>query len=123
MKFQNSQDKSIENDNNTSIKNLFRSTVNLRAGGEFTIPDTDVKLRAGYANLPSPYKGDPSSFARQYLTFGAGYTIDNTLDLDVTYIKGWNDNYEYLYGGASSGSRIDEKVKSNNLMFTISYRF
>lgn len=123
MKFENSQDEAIENDNNTAIKNLFRSTVNLRAGAEFTIPETDLKLRAGYANLPSPYKGDPSSFAQQYLTFGAGYTIDNTLDLDVAYMRGWTNNYDYLYGGEADGTRIDEKIKTNNLMFTVSYRF
>jgi long-subunit fatty acid transport protein len=123
MKFENSQDQNTESDSNRKIKDLFRATLNLRGGGEFTVPGTELKLRAGYAILPSPYKGDPASYARQLLTCGAGYTIDNTVTLDATYMRGWYENYEYLYGGNSSGTRIDDKVKSNNVMVTLLYKF
>jgi long-subunit fatty acid transport protein len=123
MKFKNSQDQNAEADANRSIKELFRTTLNLRGGGEFLVPGTELRLRAGYAILPSPYKDDPASYARQLLTCGVGYTIDNSVTLDATYMRGWSDNYEYLYGGSSSGTRIDEKVKSNNVMVTLLYRF
>jgi long-subunit fatty acid transport protein len=123
MKFENSQDQNTERDSNKRIKELFRSTLNLRGGGEFLVPGTELRLRAGYAILPSPYKGDPASYARQLLTCGAGYTIDNTITLDVTYMRGWHENYEYLYGNSVNETRIDDKIKSNNVMVTLSYKF
>jgi long-subunit fatty acid transport protein len=123
MKFENTQDQNAEIDANRRIKELFRPTVNLRGGGELLVPGTELRLRAGYAILPSPYKDDPTSYARQLFTCGIGYTIDNTVTLDATYIRGWNENYEYLYGGYSSGTRIDDTITSNNVMLTLLYRF
>jgi long-subunit fatty acid transport protein len=105
---------------NADIKNLFRATTNLRAGAEYTIPEQGVCLRAGFAYQPSPYDGDPSSFAQKYVTGGIGFAVESTVFIDVAYAHGWWDTYHVNY---DQTSRTDEKVKTDNLLFNVSYRF
>jgi long-subunit fatty acid transport protein len=105
---------------NTDIKNLFRATTNLRAGAEYTIPEPGVRLRAGFAYQPSPYEGDPSSFAQKYITGGIGFAVESSVFIDVAYAHGWWDTFHVNY---DETSRTDEKVKTDNLLFNLSYRF
>jgi long-subunit fatty acid transport protein len=107
-------------DLNLEIKDLFRSTVNLRGGAEYTIPGADVSLRGGFIYNPSPYKDDPSSFAQKYITGGIGFAVESTVFIDVAYAHGWWDTFHVNY---DQTSRTDEKVKTDNLLFNVSYRF
>jgi len=105
---------------NADIKNIFRATTNLRGGLEYTIPDTDLRLRGGFAYQPSPYNGDPSSFAQKYITGGIGFAVQSAVYIDVAYAHGWWDTFHVNY---DQTSRTDEKIKTDNLLFNISYRF
>ncbi len=105
---------------NTDIKTIFRPTLNLRAGGEYEIPGGDVKLRAGFMYLPSPYDGDPSDFAQKYITGGLGFMVDQSILVDVGYAYGMWDTFHQIYAGTYTSV---EHIKTHNLVSTVSYRF
>jgi hypothetical protein len=110
---------------NLEIKDQFRPTVALRGGAEYTIPGADVSLRGGFIYNPSPYKDDPSSFAQKYITTGIGFAVQSSIFIDVAYAHGWWDTYHVNYQNypGDQSSRTDESIKTNNLLFGISYRF
>jgi long-subunit fatty acid transport protein len=105
---------------NTTIKEIYRPTVNLRVGGEVRIPDTDLFLRAGYMYLPSPYDGDPSSFDRKYITGGAGFRVDRSVSVDIAYAHGSWETYRQIYSGVNTDL---EAVTTHNLKGTVSFLF
>jgi long-subunit fatty acid transport protein len=105
---------------NTDIKQIFRQTLNLRGGAEYQLPSADVRLRAGYMFLPSPYKGDNSDFAQKYLTAGVGITLDPTIIIDVAYARGTWDTFRQIYSGAYTDK---ESVTTNNIVSTVTFRF
>ena len=105
---------------NADIKSLFRATTNLRAGAEYTIPATDLRLRGGFVYHPSPFDGDPSSFAQKYITGGIGFAVESSVFIDVAYAHGYWDTFHVNYDPTS---RTDESVTTNNVLFTITYRF
>jgi long-subunit fatty acid transport protein len=105
---------------NTDIKTLFRSTLNLRAGAEYQIPATDVRVRGGYMYLPSAYAGDGSDFAQKYLTAGVGFALDQMVLIDVGYAYGRWDTFRQIYAGAWT---TVEEIKTHNLVSTVSFRF
>ena len=112
---------------NADIKQLFRPTANIRVGAEYSFSDAGVHLRGGFAYLPSPYTDDPTSFAQKFVTAGIGFTIENTMGIDLGYSHGFWDtkhiNYgDYdLLGNPTSGTQ--ETVNTNNFITTVSYRF
>jgi long-subunit fatty acid transport protein len=105
---------------NTEIKDLFRPTVNLRGGAEYEFPASGLRLRGGFAYLPSPFRGDPSSYAQKYITGGLGFVIQNSIALDFGYAYGFWETYHVNY---NSTSTTFEKITTHNLMTTVSYRF
>jgi len=119
MEFRNTDNQTLL-DFNTQIKQEFRQTVNLRVGGEYEFPEIGLRLRAGYAFLPSPYDGDPSSFARKYITGGIGLIIDNSVAIDIGYAHGNWDTFIYNYDASST---VQESITTNDLIGTVSYRF
>ena len=106
--------------NNTEIKSLFRSTTNLRAGVEYEVPNSDVRLRGGFIYRPSPFEGDPISFAQKYFTGGIGFAVQRSIFIDIAYAHGFWDTFHVNYDRTS---RTNESIKTNNLLLAISYRF
>jgi long-subunit fatty acid transport protein len=118
----------LENDpdvGNSVLKNLFRATTNLRGGAEYQIPTTGLRLRAGYMYEPSPYAGDPSSYATKIATAGIGILLQDNVQLDAAAAflsyKTYHNNYSS--SDIVDPSRTDESISSTNVNFTISYRF
>ncbi len=105
---------------NKDIKQIFRPTVNLRAGAEYEIREYGLRLRGGFIYNPSPYEGDPSEFDQKYVTAGLGILLGETTMLDLTYARGWWKTFRTNY---NSTSRVNEDIRTNNLMMTFSYRF
>lgn len=105
---------------NSEIKKLFRSTVNWRAGAEYAIPESDVRLRGGFIYNRSPFDKDPSTFDQKYITGGVGFAVQSSIFIDVAYVYGWWDTYHVNYDRTS---KTEESVTTGNLLFTISYRF
>lgn len=105
---------------NSDIKEIYRPTANFKVGAEYEIPDANIRLRGGYAYLPSPYQGDSSSFAQKYITAGVGFIIENAIAIDIGYAHGFKDSFRYNYDATSTTT---EKIKTNNFIATVTYRF
>ena len=113
----------LENENNL-LKQEFRSTLNYAVGGEFEIPKTELRVRAGYSFKPSAYVGDPSSFGQTTITAGAGVLLQDNVMVDVAAMFGSFKTYHNNYGDAALNlSRTDESISTTNIDLTISYRF
>ncbi len=109
---------------NISLKKNFRSTMNLAAGGEYEIPRTDFRVRAGYAYKPSAFEGDPSSYNQKIITAGAGILLQNNVMFDVGTAIGSMKAFHNNYGSqALSLSRTNETISTTHITFTVSYRF
>lgn len=113
-------------DENRVIRDVFRSTTNLRGGAEVSLLNRGIRLRGGVVYNPSPYKGDPSSRDQIYYTAGIGATVDENVFLNASLAFGkWNtlrDNY-YLSGVSTPPSQTAESVNTNTFNITLSYRF
>ncbi len=105
---------------NPLIRDLLTPTTTLRAGVEYMIPAADLALRAGYFVQPSAFKDDPSSYDRKFLTFGAGFLVQELVTFDFAYARGTWDTHRVHYAG---GPQVEESVKQNSVIFTIGYRF
>ena len=114
-------------DENRVIKSVFRPTTNLRGGAELTLWDFGMKLRGGLVWNPSPYKADEgnTNFDQLYYTGGIGLMVDGNTTLNIAYALGtwktFRDNY-YL-SSIPTPSRTNERVNTNNVNVTLSYRF
>ncbi|HTK81505.1 MAG TPA: outer membrane protein transport protein [Bacteroidota bacterium] len=110
---------------NSDIKQIFRPTLNIRVGGEYSFDA--VHLRGGFAYLPSPYNDDPSSYAQKYVTAGVGFTIENAIGIDFGYSHGFWDTRHVNYGdydiNGNATSETTEQVSTNNFISTIAFRF
>ena len=105
---------------NTDIKTLFRPTANLRGGAEYEFSNAGVRLRGGFVYLPSPFNGDPSSFAQKYITGGLGFIVEDAFAIDIGYAHGFWKTYQINLDGVS---RTDEDISTSNLIGTVTYRF
>lgn len=105
---------------NKDMKDLFRGTVNYRAGAEYDITQAGVRIRGGFIYNPSAFKGDPTDFDQKYYTAGLGFLLSESTMIDVAFAHGWWKTYRYNYAGSP---RLDESVSTNNFGLTFSYRF
>jgi long-subunit fatty acid transport protein len=106
---------------NTDIKELFRATLNWRAGAEYELPGSGVRVRGGFAYNTSPYERDQTSdFDQKYVTAGVGFSLAGYAMLDLAYAHGWwkTDRVNY-----DNSSQVNEDVSTNNFIATFSYRF
>ena len=106
---------------NKDIKEIFRSTLNWRAGMEYEFVQHGVRLRGGFIYNTSPYEMDQTSdYDQKYVTAGLGFLLSGSTMLDVAYARGWwkTDRVNY-----DNTSRVDEDVTTNNFLLTFSYRF
>jgi long-subunit fatty acid transport protein len=112
-------------DLNQNIKDNFKPTLNYHIGLEYEIYQIGLRLRGGFAYMPSPYKGDPSSFDKKIITAGLGYIISDVVAIDLGYGYGFYNTF-HTNGVDPDNLRIavtDEKVKTHNAMITLTYRF
>ena len=109
---------------NISLKKNFRATMNVSVGGEYEIPRTDFRVRAGYAYKPSAFEGDPSSYNQKIVTAGAGVLLQNNVMFDVAAAIGSMKTFHNNYGSQTLGlSRTNETISTTHITFTVSYRF
>ena len=115
---------------NSDFKEIFTSTFNFHVGAEVHIPQTTLRLRGGFAYLPSPYKADQSNNDQKFITGGLGVLVADALMIDVAFAHGfWETshvNYDLnpnFYNSDTPLSETQEKISTNNVMATLSYRF
>lgn len=121
MEFSSGLDPVQRNNNNQEIIELFDNVVNYSFGAEYTLPQLGVKLRGGFMNNQSPFKGDPSEFNRKYITGGLGFATNEAISIDVAYAHGWWENYGDNYD--ANVSRTFQDITDDKLIFNIAYNF
>jgi hypothetical protein len=114
---------------NTEIKTEFQPTANVRVGGEYAVPgitDFGLLLRAGFAYLPTPYKGFPSSYAQKYITGGIGFIFQDAIGLNLAYAHDAFDTQHQIYNDYSdtpASPLTYETVHVSTFLATLTYRF
>ena len=107
-------------DLNDQIADIYRTTLNLRVGGELTFGP--VVARGGFGFYGSPYKSsyENSSANRKVYSLGVGYRTQH-FSLDVGYSLSSRKSTQYLYGYTNSASSL--KTKNSALAMTLGVRF
>ncbi len=117
------------NQQNQYIKDHLSSVFNYNIGAEYTFPLIGLRVRAGYFVQPSPYQGDPFSFAKKYVTAGIGYLTADNVAFDLAYAHGSWDTYGDNYGPYTVNnkvvvvSRTNQTIKDDRIILSITYRF
>jgi len=96
----------------------YRDTLQLRLGGEFSIPVVGIKLRAGYIIDPLPYdpEGVEIETDRQFITAGIGLVTSEILSMDLAYARGfWKESID--------GGTVIKDRTTNRIYLSIGYRF
>lgn len=117
MKFENGSDYSATADKNADIIDLMRSVVNLNAGFEYILRNSNIALRAGLMLMPSPFKDDPSDFDKKFITAGFGYNFSKSSSINFAYVYGWWKDIGDNYG--SNISRTFQDVIFNNFVTSV----
>jgi long-subunit fatty acid transport protein len=85
-------------DLNDRVALLFRSSNNVRIGGEYVLGP--LAMRAGYAYWGSPYRKDVNTgggdLSQQSFSFGLGTRLDN-FSLDVSFVRAFWKSYRSPY--------------------------
>jgi len=105
---------------NTEIKDRFQSTLGFRGGAEYQVPKTVFSLRGGFMLLPSPYKGDPSTFSKKYITGGLGALLEDAVAIDIAYALGCWDSFT---DAPNKGFTVLEKITTHTVYTTLTYRY
>jgi long-subunit fatty acid transport protein len=112
---------------NRVIRNIYQETTNLRGGAEVTLWELGLKLRVGFLWNPSPYKADANNpdFNQLGLTGGIGFMIDEQTSLNIAAALGqWKTfRNNYYLAATPSSSTTSEKISSNSVNVTFSFKF
>jgi hypothetical protein len=112
---------------NSAIKNAFRSTYNLKAGGEIWIKN--IAVRGGYALYGSPYASDNlnSKASVSVVSGGIGYRAgDIFIDLAYQYSMFQDKYYMYNLVDNNGVSRIPAVTTDNTqgkFLMTLGFKF
>jgi long-subunit fatty acid transport protein len=93
------------------------------------VPQLGCKLMAGYAYKFSPYRNgvEAVNSNRQYLSGGISFLVDKQVKIDAAYQHGWwkQSTTDDLLGTDENGVYFAtrEKLQSNRLLVSLSYRF
>ena len=105
---------------NLNIRTEVGSVLTKRIGAEVLIPNTTIKVRAGYFTTPSPYKLDSDNKASKGITGGLGVLINEDTIFDISIVRTSKDKLTY---DDFIGSDINEETKKNYIFATLSVRF
>ncbi|MEE8417282.1 MAG: hypothetical protein V3S06_01320 [candidate division Zixibacteria bacterium] len=100
---------------NQTVKKYYNDIFTYHVGAEYLIRPAGVRLRAGYYQDPIAFTGFPIETEPHYFTFGAGFIIDRSINIDLAYLTG---SWERDDPSISSS----EKYNVQRFMVTISYR-
>jgi long-subunit fatty acid transport protein len=128
MEFSNAPQEVL--DNNKTIRETFRSTLDYRIGAEFDVFGSGLRLRAGAGIRQSPYTSDSTpipgdffstDFNTRFVTAGVGIPLGATAMFDLAYQRSWWMNYRYSYDNPSA--QVDESIVNHHVVGTFSFRF
>ncbi|MCX7984946.1 MAG: outer membrane protein transport protein [Bacteroidetes bacterium] len=106
---------------------LFRETINLRGGAEFTLLDGEMKIRGGIAWYPSPYKEDQhtTKYDKVYYSAGTSIRMSGDVYLHIGYTLGdWKSYRRTSDLFSVLGARQTyESILSHVVSVTVSAKF
>lgn len=110
-------------DENDQIKNLYRSTVNIKVGAEARV-NNQLYLRAGYALFGSPYKPEKGVFDKSLstVTGGIGYNFGDVY-LDFAAVMQSKTSQHFAYSPEIAGSTSVVKNNKKQFVLSLGYRF
>lgn len=103
---------------NKNIKDYYKSTSNLKIGGELRI-HPQLSLRGGYAYYGSPFANNYNDASKEYLTMGMGLKI-NQYFFDLTLVNSVSKEDLFIYDGAPAASINTEK---SQLLMSAGFKF
>lgn len=107
---------------NDAIKDLYGSTVNLRAGAEARLDA--FRVRAGYAHYGNPYQNSATDQSRTYYTGGVGMRQKNFfLDLAGVYSTGTRLYSPYYLSSAANTPVVTADSKRFTATITTGFMF
>ena len=118
LKFENANADVMEQ--NRDMKTIFRGAPNYRVGLEYDLAKIGVRLRGGFMYFSSPYANDPLAYDQKYITGGIGFLLGPSTMFDVAYARGWWETFRTNY---DASSLTNEKLTTNTVLATFSYRF
>lgn len=96
------------------FEELYDSTIQVRAGAEYHVPEIDTRFRAGYVHDPIPFQGKDIENNRNFLTLGVGKIFDQAIKIDVAYVRGsWEQ----------SDGTLSEKRTDHRIFVSAAYRY
>ena len=107
-------------DANFFIKENLDAVMKIRLGAEMLIPLVNARVRAGFFNVPSPYKDAEFMPDKEFLTAGASLMLDKQVMVDVGLVHGsWKQrSFEPL-----TQQKILEDISYDKIIGTLSIRF
>lgn len=111
---------------NTSIKNKYTETHNLRLGSEFRFGHFAVRGGLGY--YASPFAEDETGNRindgeKLYYTGGFGFRYDGFF-LDMAYVRSVSNEDYYLYSSESiTVNPVKNELITNNILLTLGFRY
>jgi len=103
---------------NNDIKNYYRSTSNLKLGGELRI-HPQLSLRGGYAYYGSPFANNINDASKEYLTMGMGLKI-NQYFFDLALVNSLSKEDLFIYDEAPAATINTEK---SQLLLSAGFKF
>jgi hypothetical protein len=106
---------------NRSISNLYKSTKNIRVGGEFRYDM--FRFRAGFSHQGDPFASKNIDRSMSRVSGGVGYRVrDYYVDLAVSQTKS-KDGYVPYTMNDGSEPVTDVSTSSTNVAVTVGFKF
>lgn len=104
---------------NRAIQNKYKAQGNLHLGTEWRLDK--FSIRGGYAHYASPYKNNINDAERTSYSFGFGYRVNNYF-IDMAYVY-TNETKDYYLYDAYYVNPVNNKIKSNNILVSLGFKF
>lgn len=111
--------KSGSDQDNKDIKNLYKSVLNIRVGGEYRL--NSYRFRAGYNFMPDPYQSPQNGVDRSISSYTAGFGYRQEkyyIDLALVYQQGNSTHSPY-----SNSPNVTLANAATSVIFTIGFPF
>ncbi len=116
-------------DVNQAAASELRAVLAWQIGAEFVVPIVGISLRAGFADEPSPYKGDPSNFDTKKISAGLGFQLGKTVQLEGSWRHSTYHTSHSIYNDLTPGGQpiiapiTDDAVSRDDIAVTLNYRW
>ena len=93
---------------------FYDSTIQIRFGAEYRIPEIETNVRVGYFRDPIPFQDKEIDSDRDFLTIGVGKIFDQVIKFDIAYMRGsWE----------RSSNSLTENQTANRVFVSGGYRY